>query len=130
MATISSRSNGFTLIEIMIAVLLIGILATIAVPKYQRHKRQAYVASVKADLRHLELTQEIHFAGAMEYSAMIGPLDFQESDEITVRILEASLGGWSADAVYQNTSVRCALFYGNATPVPPATVEGVPACTY
>lgn len=126
----SSRSSGFTLVEIMIAVVIVGLLATIAVPKYQIHKRQTYVSSVKAHLRHLHLTQEMFFVGAMTYSPTIGALDFQESSSITVRLLEASLGGWSADAVYTNTTIRCAVFYGNATPVAPAITESVPACTY
>lgn len=48
-----SRSAGFTLIELMIAVAIIGILAAIAIPWYQNTKNKASDKSAQSDVRNL-----------------------------------------------------------------------------
>ena len=47
---LTSRQNGFSLIELLLVVLIIGILATIAIPKLRNTKDKAKLATVKAEL--------------------------------------------------------------------------------
>ena len=48
-----SSCRGFTLIEMLIVIVIIGILAAIAIPKYAAMKQKSYVTAMKSDLRNL-----------------------------------------------------------------------------
>jgi len=54
---VTSR-NGFTLIELLIVVVIIGLLATIAIPKFANTKEKAYIGAMKSDLRNLATAEE------------------------------------------------------------------------
>lgn len=45
------RDRGFTLIELIVVMVVMGIIAAIAIPTYQKQQRQAADVSVKNDVR-------------------------------------------------------------------------------
>jgi len=51
----STESRGFTLIELMIVVAIIGILASIAMPAFRDYRERSQNAAAVADLYHLFL---------------------------------------------------------------------------
>ncbi len=50
--SMNNKQQGFTLIELMIVVTIIGVLFTIALPTYQNYTRKAQLAAVVAELEH------------------------------------------------------------------------------
>jgi prepilin-type N-terminal cleavage/methylation domain-containing protein len=127
-----ARRAGFTLIELLIVVVIIGILASIAIPKFASSKEKAYVAKMKSDLRNLASAQEAYSADNAAYYAGAVPnpaLLYNPSSGVTITITEATPGGWGAVASSTLTSRTCALFVGGAAPVAPATSDGLIACT-
>ncbi|MDB6065335.1 MAG: type pilus biosis protein [Pedosphaera sp.] len=54
MKTKHSRASGFTLVEIMIVVAIIGLLATIAIPNFVRARLQAQRSACINNLRQLD----------------------------------------------------------------------------
>ena len=75
------NSKGFTLIELMIVVAIIGILTAIAFPSYQEHVRKARRADAQAALQGFALSMERYFTegtpstyvGATAASSGAGP---------------------------------------------------------
>jgi len=124
-----SRASGFTLIELLIVVVIIGILASIAIPKYAQTKGKAYTAMMRSDLRNLATAEESYYYTNDVYSTNLTAINFQPSQGTTVTVGEASPSGWSATASHTGaSSSSCAIFIGTATPPSPATVESVVAC--
>ena len=126
-----ARRGGFTLIELLIVVVIIGILASIAIPKFSSTREKAFLASMKSDLRNLATLQDVYHNSYFTYSTDFTALGFRPSDGITVTVSGASGAGWAATSAHVAiTGEQCELFQGNQAPVGPATVEGQIACTF
>ena len=59
-------SSGFTLIELMVVIAIIGILASIAIPNYMRYRKKAEIVEIAANLRNFK-TGFIAYAIDHEY---------------------------------------------------------------
>ena len=124
------KARGFTLIELLIVVVIIGILASLAIPKFANTKQKAYVAQMKSDLKNLATAEEAFFYDSTFYTSSLAALNnFNASTGVTLTVVSASPGGWSARAVHSQTARQCVLFEGNAPALAPATVEGQITCT-
>ncbi|MGD9900702.1 MAG: type IV pilin protein [Calditrichaceae bacterium] len=64
----TSNEKGFTLIELMIVVAIIGILAAIAIPNFMNYQCKAQQSEAKANLGNIRTAQEAYFAEHNLYS--------------------------------------------------------------
>ena len=60
--------KGFTLIELMIVIAIIGILAAIAIPQFNAYRARSYNASANTDLRNAMTSQEGYFIDHDQYT--------------------------------------------------------------
>ena len=130
MKTAETKQSGFTLIELLIVVVIIGILASIAIPKFSAVRERAYMAALRADLRNLANVQDVYYNEHYMYSTSDTDLEFTGTSGVTVEFGEASGLGWSASAWHAALPAEaCAIYHGNAAAVSPATVVSTVQCS-
>lgn len=66
------KLKGFTLIELMVAVVIIGIVVAVALPSYQNHVRQSNRAVAKAILLENAQFMERFYTVNNQYDATVG----------------------------------------------------------
>lgn len=119
---------GWTLVEVLIVLAIIGLLATIIIPKFTRPREKALVATMKSDLRNLLTVEEIWKADSGTYATTIPPTTWGPSSGVTGPTIMLTRDGWAASVGHVSTPRTCAIFVGS-TALPPAVAEGVPTCT-
>jgi type IV pilus assembly protein PilA len=122
-------SRGFTLIELLIVVVVIGVLAAVAIPKFQSTKGKANAASLKSDLRNLATAQEAYFYENLSYTTNTAALNIQLTSGVTITWGTVGTTGWAAKVTHPLAyPIECAIFMGAVPAMPPATVEGQLLC--
>ena len=122
----TQNRKGFTLIEVVVVAVVIGVLAAVAVPRLTASKDKAYVAAMTADLHTIAIYEEQfaadnhgqYFSGTATTDA---PLNgFTPSKDVTMtlvafNILGSQLADWTAVVKHSQTSQSCEMRSGEIT---------------
>ena len=73
----TTKTKAFTLIELLVVVLIIGILAAIALPQYQKAVKRAKFTKLVISLNAIVKAQKVYFMANNSYANDLSDLDIQ-----------------------------------------------------
>ncbi len=59
--SLKEKDKGFTLVELLVVVVIIGVLAGIAIPLFLSQKQKSVEAGIKSDLKNAATIQETYY---------------------------------------------------------------------
>ena len=78
------KKNGFTLVELVIVIIIVGILSIVAVPVYRGYTRKSIATEGKALLGVIQMSERAKFAETAEYVS-VSNVSFNEELDTDAR---------------------------------------------
>jgi type IV pilus assembly protein PilA len=105
------RESGFTLVELMIVVAIIGLLSAVAIPNFKKYQARAKISEAKLQLASIYTAEAAFFSDYNMYAACLRYMGFDPDPERFNRYYAVGFfqGGSARDATAQNAAIASGL---------------------
>jgi len=84
--------NGFSLIELLLVIVMIGVLAGTAIAQYSSYRSRSVDSKVVSVVRHVATGQEAYYSGHFTYTPDANALTGVAIDGVTIAIAAGNSG--------------------------------------
>lgn len=97
------RQDGFTLVELMVVVAIIGLLSAVAIPNFKKYQAKAKISEAKLQLSAIYTAESAFFSDFNMYAACLSYMGFDPSAERNSRYYAV---GFSAGVSARNANAQ------------------------